>query len=46
MTNNSHKVTLASRVDFQDSEAVLRIVEGDALHGTRERLEDRPLINL
>jgi hypothetical protein len=46
MPDYRHKVTFAPRVDFQDSKAVLRIVEGDALHRTRERLEDRPLINL
>ena len=46
MANDCHKVTLAARVDFQDREAVLGIVESDALDRTRERLEDWPLINL
>lgn len=31
MTNNRHKVTLASRVDLQDRKAVLGIVESHAL---------------
>jgi hypothetical protein len=31
VAHHRHKVTLASRVDLQDSEAVLGIVEGDAL---------------
>ena len=46
MADNRHKIAFAPRMDFQDSEAVLGIVEGDALDRARERLEDGSLISL
>ena len=46
MADNRHKIAFAPRVDFQDSEAVLGIVEGDALDRAREGLQDGSLISL
>ena len=38
MADHSHEIALAARLDLQDREATLGIVEGDALDRTRECL--------
>ena len=38
MADHGHKITLASRVDLQDSKAILGVVEGDAFDRAREGL--------
>ena len=46
MADHRHKVPFATGMDLQDSEAVLGIVEGDALDRAREGLQGRSLISL
>jgi len=46
MAHDRDEVALAPGMDFQDGEAIVGIVEGDALDRACERLECRPLIHV
>jgi hypothetical protein len=46
VAHHGHEVSFASRVDLEDAEAVLDVVEGDALDCSRKRLDRRGALKL